>query len=327
MIQRSANKPLEHAVAKVQSNGIEIEYEEFGSPDAPVLLLVMGLGMQLLAWPKPFCELLVAAGFRVIRFDNRDVGLSSKIEGGKTPSMLRMILSLLFGWKFKQPPYTLDDMTADTVGLLDALGIRQAHIVGASMGGMIVQTLAARYPERVLSLTSIMSTSGDRKASAMEFRDLRKIFLRPQPPANATRDQVVEHMATTAEYVGSAAHLREVSHLRAMLSESFDRGYYPDGFMRQTCAIVAHGSRRDLLRQIKAPTLVIHGKRDILVPPGGGLDTAVHIHGARLELVDDMGHDLPPALWPLISDLVSQHCQRSVAPAVAPEAAASASAV
>ena len=314
-------------MAKVQSNGIEIEYEEFGDKDAPVLLLVMGLGMQLLAWPKPFCELLVAAGFRVIRFDNRDVGLSSKIEGRKTPSMLRMILSLLFGWKFKRPPYTLDDMTADTVGLLDALGIRQAHIVGASMGGMIVQTLAARYPERVLSMTSIMSTSGDRKASAMEFRDLRKIFLRPQPPANATRDQVVEHMATTAEFVGSAEHLREVSHLRAMLSESFDRGYYPDGFMRQTCAIVAHGSRRDLLSQIKAPTLVIHGKRDILVPPRGGLDTAVHIHGARMELVDDMGHDLPPALWPLISGLVSQHCLRSSTPALAPEAATSASAI
>jgi len=322
IIHRSANTSREQHVAKVKSNGIEIEYEEFGAPDAPVLLLVMGLGMQLLAWPKPFCALLVAAGFRVIRFDNRDVGLSSKIEGRKTPGMLRMILSLLFGWKLKRPPYTLDDMTADTVGLLDALGIQQAHIVGASMGGMIVQTLAARYPQRVLSLTSIMSTSGDRKSSAMEFRDLRKIFLRPQPPANATRDQVVEHMATTAEYVGSAEHLREVSHLRAMLSESFDRGYYPDGFMRQTCAIVAHGSRRDLLRQIKAPTLVIHGKRDILVPPSGGLDTAVHIHGARLELVDDMGHDLPPALWPAISGLIIRHCQQPPQPASAANASA-----
>ena len=300
-------------MAKVQSNGIEIEYEEFGAADAPVLLLVMGLGMQLLAWPKPFCEMLVAAGFRVIRFDNRDVGLSSKIEGRKTPGMLRMILSMLFGWTLKRPPYTLDDMTADTIGLLDALGIQQAHIVGASMGGMIVQTLAARYPQRVLSLTSIMSTSGDRKSSAMEFRDLRKIFLRPQPPANATRDQVVEHMTATYEFIGSAAHLRDVSHLRAMLSESFDRGYFPDGFMRQTCAIVAHGSRRDLLKHIKAPTLVIHGKRDILVPPRGGLDTAVHIRGARMELIDDMGHDLPPGLWPLISGLISQHCLRSVA--------------
>lgn len=301
-------------MAKVQSNGIEIEYEEFGASDAPPLLLVMGLGMQLVAWPKPFCEMLVAAGFRVIRFDNRDVGLSSKIEGLRAPSMLRLLISMLLGWKLKRPAYTLDDMAADTVGLLDALGIRQAHIVGASMGGMIVQTVAARYPERVLSLTSIMSTSGDRVASALEFRDLRKIFLRPQPPADATRDQVIEHMATTYEYIGSAEHLREVSHLREMLNESFDRGYYPAGFMRQTTAIVAHGSRRDLLKQIKAPTLVIHGKSDILVPPRGGLDTAVHIHGARMELIDDMGHDLPPALWPTISGLISKHCQHRVTP-------------
>jgi pimeloyl-ACP methyl ester carboxylesterase len=204
-------------------------------------------------------------------------------------------------------------MAADSVGLLDALGIRQAHVVGASMGGMIAQTIAARYPQRVLSLTSIMSTSGDRKASAMEFRDLRKIFLRPQPPRDAERDAVIEHMTATYQLIGSASHLREVNHLREMLNESFDRGYYPAGFMRQTAAIVAHGSRRSLLQDISTPTLVIHGKCDILVPPQGGLDTAVHIKGARLELVDDMGHDLPPALWQPISSMISRHCQQAAA--------------
>ena len=313
-------------MAKVPSNGIEIEYEEFGDKDAPVMLLVMGLGMQLLAWPKPFCELLVAAGYRVIRFDNRDVGLSSKMAERRTPSMLRMLLSMLFGWKLKNPPYTLDDMAADSVGLLDALNIRQAHIVGVSMGGMIAQTLAARYPERVLSLTSIMSASGDRKSSSAEFRDLRKIFLRPQPPAKATRDQVVEHMVSTVEFIGSAEHLREMNEMRAMFSASFDRDYDPAGFMRQTCAIVAHGSRRELLKQIKAPTLVIHGKRDILVPPRGGLDTALHIRGARIELIDDMGHDLPSALWPQLIGLVSQHCQAANLPAPLAEALVTSSA-
>ena len=313
-------------MAKVQSNGIEIEYEEFGNPDAPVLLLIMGLGMQLLAWPKPFCELLVAAGYRVIRFDNRDVGLSSKMTGMRTPGMLRMLVSMLFGWKLKRAPYTIEDMAADTRGLLDALNIRQAHVVGASMGGMIAQTLAARHPERVLSLTSIMSTSGDHKSSSAEFRDLRKIFLRPQPPANATRDQVVEHMVTTAEFVGSAEHLREVAQLRAMLNESFDRDHDPAGFMRQTCAIVAHGSRRELLRQITASTLVIHGKRDILVPPRGGLDTAVHIRGARMELIDDMGHDLPSALWPTVTGLIIRHCQSASGSTPTTEAQATGSA-
>jgi pimeloyl-ACP methyl ester carboxylesterase len=296
---------------RVSSNGIEIEYEEFGDSGAPALLLIMGLGMQLVAWPRPFCAMLAAAGFRVIRFDNRDVGLSSKMEGRRAPGMLRLILSLLFGWKIRSAVYTLDDMAADSLGLLDALGIRQAHIVGVSMGGMITQTLAAQYPQRVLSLTSIMSTSGDRKASAIEFRDLRKIFLRPQPPRDAERDKVIAHMTSTYELIGSASHLREVNHLREMLNESYDRGYYPAGFIRQTAAIVAHGSRRNLLRQISAPTLVIHGKRDILVPPQGGLDTALHIQGARLELVDDMGHDLPPALWQSLSGLIIQHCRHA----------------
>jgi pimeloyl-ACP methyl ester carboxylesterase len=300
-------------MSKVQSNGIDIEYEEFGDPQAPAILLIMGLGMQLVAWPRPFCEMLAAAGFRVIRFDNRDVGLSSKIEGRRTPGMLRLIMSMLLGYRLRRPAYTLDDMAADSIGLLAALGIERAHIVGASMGGMIAQVIAARYPLRVLSLTSIMSTSGDREESAMELRNLRRIFLRPRPPGNATRDEVVEFMATTHELIGSAEHLREVTHLRQMLNESFERGYYPAGFMRQICAIVAHGSRRELLRQIRTPTLVIHGKRDILVPPRGGLDTAAHIQGARLELIDDMGHDLPPGLWGTLSTLIGQHCQQASA--------------
>lgn len=309
-------------MAKINANGIAIEYEEFGRPEDPALVLVMGLGMQLVAWPRPFCEMLAAAGFRVIRFDNRDVGLSTKMEGMRAPGMWRMVLSLFFGFKLKNAPYTLDDMAADTVGLLAGLGIARAHIVGASMGGMIAQTVAARYPERVLSLTSIMSTSGDRASSAVEFRDLRRIFLRPQPPANATRDEVVEHMAATYELIGSAEHLREVTYLRGMLRESFDRSHYPAGFIRQTAAVVAHGSRRDLLKQVTAPTLVIHGKRDILVPPRGALDTVLHIRGARIEFIDDMGHDLPPALWEALSTLISKHCQQAIASKSAAPAAA-----
>jgi len=298
-------------VAKLKANGIEIEYEEFGQPEHPALVLIMGLGMQLIAWPRPFCEMLAAAGFRVIRFDNRDVGLSTRMEGRRAPGMWRMVLSLVFGFRLNNPPYTLDDMAADTIGLLDGLGIARAHIVGASMGGMIAQTIAARYPERALSLTSIMSTSGDRASSAVEFKDLRRIFLRPQPPATATRDEVVAHMAATYELIGSAEHLREVSYLREMLSESFDRSHYPAGFIRQTAAVVAHGSRRDLLQKITAPTLVIHGKRDILVPPRGALDTVLHIRGARIELIDDMGHDLPPVLWKPLSELIGRHCQNT----------------
>ena len=147
----------------------------------------------------------------------------------------------------------------------------------------------------------------------MELRNLRKIFLRPRPPSDATRDQVVDYMATTYALIGSAEHLREVDHLRTMLNASFERGYYPAGFMRQITAIVAHGSRRELLGQIRTPTLVIHGKRDILVPARGGLDTAAHILGARMELIDDMGHDLPPGLWGMLSTLISQHCLQAAA--------------
>ena len=288
------------------ANGITIEYESLGAPDAPALLLVMGLGMQLLAWPDDFCEALVARGYRVIRFDNRDAGLSSRVG---TRHRVNLPAALLRAW-LRLPvkaPYRLDDMAADAAGLLDALGIERAHVVGASMGGMIAQVLAARHPQRVRSLVSIMSSSGNRRVSRSKPAAARALLSKPDDPNDA--DSVIEHLMRVYAVIGSPGFPTDRGELRARLAASVARAYDPPGTARQLLAIIASGDRRALLARITAPTLVIHGADDPLVPVAAGRDTARHIPGARLQVIAGMGHDLAPGLRPLLVEAIAAHCR------------------
>lgn len=291
----------------VEINGLKIEYESLGKPADPAIVLIMGLGMQLVAWPDAFCEGLVARGFRVIRFDNRDSGLSGKIHLKKRPNLL---LAFASAW-LKLPvraPYTLNDMAADTVGLLDALGIGRAHIVGASMGGMIAQVVAAIYPRRVISLTSIMSSSGNPKVSRSRPRAMRALLSKPSDPNDT--EQVVEHLIRLFGVIGSPGYPTDQGELRRRIGRGVRRAYHPAGVLQQLLAIIASGDRRDLLAKIAAPTLVIHGADDPLVPVAAGRDTAHHIKGARLMVIDGMAHDLPPGLLPTLVEAIASHCKR-----------------
>ena len=289
----------------VAANGITIEYESLGDPLAPPILLIMGLGMQLVAWPDAFCQGLVERGFRVIRFDNRDSGLSSKIRVRRQPNL---VAALAASW-LRLPvrsPYTLDEMAADAVGLLDALDIPRAHVVGLSMGGMIAQVVAARYPERVLSLTSIMSSSGSRKVSQPRPDAKRALLSKPRDPADP--EAVVDHLVRFFGVIGSPAFPTDRAALREQVAHSVRRGHHPAGMTRQLVAIIASGDRRKLLPKIAAPTLVIHGAEDPLVPVEAGRDTARHIAGAKLTVIEGMGHDLPHGgAWPRIVGAIAAH--------------------
>ncbi|NNC63594.1 MAG: alpha/beta fold hydrolase [Gammaproteobacteria bacterium] len=293
---------------QVSANGITIEYESFGEPSNPVILLIMGLGMQLIAWPEQFCVELASRGYRVIRYDNRDTGFSTKFEDATTPS----VASLIFRSMLRLPirvPYTLRDMADDAAGLLDALDVDSAHIVGASMGGMIAQNLAAGHPRRVRSLTSVMSTSGHRSLPGADPLVTRHVF-RTRPTGN-DRDAVIAHNMRTVELIGSPAYPVDADTRREIVSISFDRCYFPSGFSRHVAAIVKDGDRRSRLATITAPTLVIHGREDPLVPLAGGIDTANHVPGARLEIIDGMGHNFPVELWPQIIGLIAGHARDS----------------
>ena len=291
-------------MTQITANGIEIEYDEFGASDAPAILLIMGLGTQMTAWSVPFCERLAGHGFRVIRFDNRDVGLSSKFHDQRAPSMARFMFTKLLGLSLKVP-YTLDDMADDAVGLLDALQIDEAHIVGASMGGMIAQLIVGRFPDRCYSLTSIMSTSGD-PSLPQASAEVRRMLLAPRPGASQ-HEAVVQRIMHSYRTIGSPGFQRSDEDLRQLVEDSIKRSYYPQGFMRHVAAIAANGSRVDLLNRILTPTLVIHGKDDPLVPVECGVHTAEQIKNSRLELIDGMGHDLPPKLTDRLADLVGDH--------------------
>ena len=293
---------------QVSANGISIEYESFGSHADPTLLLIMGLGMQMIAWPEPFCRELAAQGFRVIRYDNRDTGFSTKLDGARSPSVAALLLRSLLRLPIRVP-YTLRDMADDAVGLLDELDVETAHIVGASMGGMIAQNIAASFQNRVRSLTSIMSTSGHRALPGADPLVSRHIFR--TRPTSGDRDEVIAHNMRTLELIGSPAYPVDEETRREMTSQSFDRGYYPAGFIRHVGAIVQDGDRRKRLATISAPTLVIHGREDPLVPLPGGIDTAEHISGARLEIVDGMGHNLPPGLWPMLVEMIAEHARQA----------------
>ncbi|WP_310450584.1 alpha/beta fold hydrolase [Sulfuritalea sp.] len=287
---------------------LHIEYESLGDATHPAVVLIMGLGMQLTAWPDSFCRALVARGYRVIRFDNRDCGLSGRAPGKKRAKLMLAMAASALGLPVRTP-YTLEDMAGDTIALMDRLGIARAHIVGASMGGMIAQVLAAKHPQRVLSLTSIMSTSGNRKVSK-PTKPARKVLLaRPADPKNP--DSVIEHLVEMFGVIGSPGYPSTREELRSRIGKSVRRAYDPAGVARQLLAVIASGDRRKLLHTIAAPTLVIHGAADPLVPLAAGRDTAQNIPGAALLVIDGMGHDFPEALMPRLATAIADHCERN----------------
>ena len=291
------------------ANGITIAYEDHGDLAAPPILLIMGLGGQLTLWPDEFVAALVARGFRVIRYDNRDVGLSTKFAAAGVPSIRRLFLRSFLRLKVRSP-YALADMAADAIGLLDALGIAKAHIVGASMGGMIAQHVAATYPDRTLSLTSVMSTTGNRRLPAARREAMGVLAQRPK---TSDPETLIAFSVRAARVVGSAAYPADAARLQTRVRADFARSYYPQGFVRQLAAIMADGDRRTLLARVRAPTLVIHGDADPLVPVEGGHDTAAHIAGAQLLVVPGMGHDLPLQLVDTLADAVAGHARTAQA--------------
>lgn len=287
---------------RARVNGLELEYDTFGSPADPPLVLVMGLGAQMVTWEVGFCELLAAGGFHVVRFDNRDVGLSSYLDDLPTPD-----LAALAAGDPATAPYLLSDLAADVTGLFDALGFGRAHVVGASMGGMIVQQLAIDSPGRLLSLTSIMSTTGDPSVGHPEPAALAGLT---RPPA-ATREQAIEDGVEWFKLVGSPGHPSDEEFLRMKATRNYDRANHPAGALRQAAAIVASGDRTAKLREVRVPTLVIHGESDPLINVSGGKATAEAIPDAELLLFPGMGHELPRQLWPAIADAIIAHARRA----------------
>ncbi|MBS0449169.1 MAG: alpha/beta fold hydrolase [Proteobacteria bacterium] len=288
---------------QLSCNGIALEVEDHGPPSGEPLVLVMGLGMQLVAWPLPFVEGLVARGFRVIRFDNRDIGLSQSFDQYGMPNLVLAAMKATLGLKVTSP-YTLADMAADTVGVLDALGIAGAHICGASMGGMIAQHLAVRAPERVRSLTLMMTTSGSRRLPGPSFALQRAMLARPDAAGGVPG--IVAHYVALFGMIGSPGYPPPAAELRERLEGSIRRSFRPQGSARQLLAIAADGSRSRMLGEIRQPTCVIHGRADPLVPVAAGEDLAARIAGADIDLIDGMGHDLPRELWPrFVSDIAA----------------------
>lgn len=284
---------------------VELCYETFGDSADPALLLVMGLGTQMLGWDEAFCDELAGRGFHVIRFDNRDIGRSTILDGYPAPTLVQLLRR-----NPRAAAYTLAEMAADAVGLLDHLGIERAHLVGASMGGMIAQTIAARRPERVLSLTSIMANTGSRWSGQPSLRAY-PMFLRPVPK---DREQFIDHAAALFCIIGSPGVHRDEPALRDLLGRMYDRGNHPASTNRQLAAILASGNRTAELAHITAPTLVVHGTKDRLVAPSGGRATARAVPGARLLMIDGMGHDLPRGVWPQLLDAIVENAARSGAP-------------
>lgn len=293
-------------MAKVDANGIQIEYETFGEPDSPALLLIIGLADQLISWDEKLCHLLAEKGHYVIRFDNRDAGLSSKMQAAGEPDIMKIIEALMRGETIV-PPYTIEDMAADAVGLMDALGIEKAHICGMSMGGMIAQTIALNYPKRVLSLISIYSNTGDPeepqpKPEAMQF------LITPSPEE---REAYIEFGAKLFNTISGPGYPYDEEWLRMHLAQLYDRSFYPQGAARQLAAIFTQKNRKPALKSLVTPTLVIHGADDPLVRVGCGKNTAAAIPNAKLIIIDGMGHDLPHGgAWPQIIDAIVEHTHR-----------------
>lgn len=285
------------------ANKLRLCYDEFGNKSDPAILLIMGLGTQMISWPDAFCQSLADKGHRVVRFDNRDIGLSEKIKVEQPVSIPKIMLRSRLGLRF-WVPYTLHDMALDTVGVLDALDIEQAHIVGASMGGMIAQLVAATYPDRCLSLTSVMSTTGNPRLPTASWRVSKQLLNRP---TSGSEQELLAHALKTWAIIGSPDFPPNQADLSERILRGIRRSFYPAGYRNQMAAIAENGDRRAVLANITAPTLVIHGKADVLVPVEGGLDTAKHIKGAELKLIEGMGHDLPKELIPRLSRMIARH--------------------
>jgi len=286
----------------MRANGIEIEYESIGdSRDEPVIL-IMGLGSQMIGWTDSFCQALAGKGHRVVRFDNRDVGLSSKFEGVEADSVPAAMRAASEGRPIRAP-YLLRDMAADTAGLIEGLGLQRAHVVGASMGGMIAQTLAIERPDRVRTLTSIMSTTGDPGLPPGRPEAMR-ILLSPPP---RSREEAIAQALETWEVLASPGFPFDAERIRDRAALSFDRCHHPAGVGRQLVAVLASGSRRDALRELRVPTLVIHGEDDPLVPVEAGRDTRDAIPGAQGLFIQGMGHDLPAELYDTLIDAITRH--------------------
>jgi pimeloyl-ACP methyl ester carboxylesterase len=288
---------------RARVGSVELVYETLGNPSDAPLLLIMGLGMQMIHWDVEFCELLAGRGFHVIRFDNRDAGLSSKIQG-PVPNVMRLMAGMP-----AQVPYRLHDMAGDTFGLLDHLGIERTHVVGASMGGMIGQTMAIERPERVLSLASMLSTTGDRRVGTPKLR-VWSVLMRRAPQ---DRDAYVRYFAKVFRMIGSPAYRVDEQRTRELAAATYDRCHDPAGTARQLGAIMASGSRTEALRELDVPTLVIHGESDPLVPLRAGQATARAIPGAELITIPGMGHDMPRELWPRFADAIATNAERAAA--------------
>jgi pimeloyl-ACP methyl ester carboxylesterase len=287
---------------------VELAYEAFGDPGHPTVLLVMGLATQMLGWRAELCEAIANRGFHVVRYDNRDVGRSTRFSSHRPPSAAQLLRR-----DRAAAAYTLADMADDGAGLLDCLGIRTAHVVGASMGGMIAQTIAFRHPARVRSLVSIMSNTGARWTGQPALSTYGVLLKRaPTDP-----DGYVQHQLQVIEKIGSPGFPRDEEDLRRHAAMAFERGHDPAGAGRQLAAIIASGDRTADLGRIRVPTLVIHGTKDKLVNPSGGRATAKAIPGARLLMIEGMGHDLPRGAWPQIVDAIAENAARAGEPAAA----------
>ena len=306
----NVNAPVHQPPQMARANGIELCYETFGEPTAEPLILIMGLGAQMIQWDDDFCRQLAARGFRVIRFDNRDIGKSSKLSGGKPLTAFELLKMRLLKIPIKAP-YRLSDMAEDTVGLMDTLGIASAHLVGASMGGMIAQEIAISFPHRVRSLTSIMSTTGNPKIPG-PTREASAILMAPPPKS---REEFLERFAKTWKVLRAGSFPDDEALDRGRAERTFARGLNPAGAGRQLRAILASGSRKQRLGTVKTPTLVIHGTVDPLVHPAGGKDTAASIPGAKLIMIERMGHALPIPMWPQIIDAIDKHAHAASAQA------------
>ena len=284
----------------IKANGITLEYDEFGNKSAPPVLLIMGLGGQMIWWAEPFCQQLASRGYRVIRFDNRDIGMSTKLDDA-CPDPGALLMQAFSGSKVT-PPYTLRDMAADAAGLLDALGLPSAHVVGASMGGMIAQRMAIHFPARVRSLTSIMSSTGNPGLPQGDPKVLALLTsARPATPAEA-----IDFGVNVWRALGGPGFPFDEAATRELVIVSGQRSSHVMGQPRQMLAIVTDGDRREALRDLNVPTLVIHGDADPLVPFAAGQDTADNVPGARLVAIQGMGHELPAGAWPRMIDEITK---------------------
>lgn len=292
-------------MARAKANGIDIEYETAGRKGDPAMLLIMGLGAQLTIWPDAFCGGLAAKGFYVVRFDNRDTGLSTDFGAWGVPNIADALGKAMKGEKV-EAPYLLKDMAADAIGLLDALGLDKAHVVGASMGGMIAQLVAALWPKRTRSLVSIMSTSGRPGLPPGKPEALAMLTAQPEGPA---REQLVQHGMKLRRTIAGPGYPMPEAELRAFVEKNVDRRWYPEGAARQYLSVIASGDRVELLKTVKAPTLVLHGEDDPLLPVECGRDVARLVPGAEIRTYPGWGHDFPGGMIPTLVDRIAAFCK------------------